>query len=114
MPAADYQLIVIIMRAAAQYDPCLAIGSLVECLNLVDGDQRSPMNANEVIGEFRFERFERFVDQAIPVLVRDGDVFLIGAKKIDVVDRYQGEAILLTYTDMFSRCRHTGLIRDVM
>ena len=57
MSAADYHLIVVNLRATAQYDPAFIIRRLLNALDPIDSDQRATMNADEPLLEFFSQGF---------------------------------------------------------
>ena len=65
MSAADYHLILVNLRAAAQYDPAFIVGRLLDALDTIDGNECATMNADESLLEFFCQGFQRLVDQSL-------------------------------------------------
>ena len=89
MSAADYHLIVVDLRAAAQYDAAFIIRCFLNPLDSIDGDQCATMNADEALLEFFGQGFKGIIDEFGAVLVLDANVFLVGTKTANVGDRNQ-------------------------
>ena len=58
MPAADYQLFVVDMRAVTQDDPALAIGILLDSIDSIHGDQGTAVDAHETVAKLGLQRLE--------------------------------------------------------
>ena len=58
MPAADYQLFAVIMRAAAKNDSRRAVGAFLKSLYFVDRNERATMNTDKRVGKLLLEGLE--------------------------------------------------------
>ena len=91
MPAADYQLFIVDMRAVPQYDPALSISGFLDFIDSVNGNQRRPVNPNEAIGELLGQRLEGSVEEIPTLLVFRTDVLLVRDEASNILNRYQLE-----------------------
>ena len=81
----------------------VAIPAGLHAAKLAKVYQGIAMNAIETIGKFRFEIFERFLDQHFTFDMAHGDIFLIGLKIVNIFDRHQYQVTAYPRTDMLAR-----------
>jgi hypothetical protein len=80
MPAADYQLFVFDLRVIAKNNQAFSVRSLLNSINISNGNQRTAVDSDKIAAELLGERLQRFIDQITAILVVNGYVFLICAK----------------------------------
>src|SRR5690606_9556706 len=64
------------------------------------GHQRVAMNAREQAAELLFQRLQRILDQHLAAGMPDGDVFLVGAEIVDVVDIDEAQRVAHARADL--------------
>ncbi len=97
MSPADFERIVDVF----EHD-LVAIVAGLQAANFCQAYQGIAMDAVKAIGELGFEIFEWILDQHFAFAMAYGDIFLIGLKIIDIVDRYQDQVAAHPRTDMLA------------
>ncbi len=65
------------------------------------------MDAHEALGEFLLQRYQRFLDQVLPLPGSQGDVFLLGSQENDVAHRHEHDPVALGDRQVLARAyRH--------
>ena len=109
MPAADYQLFVVDLRAFAKYDAAPAVRRLLYFFDATDCDQGATVYAHEVLSELVGQRLERVIDKIATVVVLDAHVFLVSAKTGDIRDGYEFELAMDSRTYVLPRRIESGV-----